>query len=298
MNIDAVFSGGGVKAFAFIGALEAMEEKGLVIKRAAGTSAGAILASMVLAGYKVSEMKQLLEEVDLSSFTDAPLYVRRFRLAKWLQLFFKMGIYKGDRFEKWLEAVLAKKGLKTFGDLPAGSLRMIASDLSLGKLIVIPDDLKKVYDVDPNTFPVAKAVRMSAGFPFFFMPEKLYGMLPEPSLMVDGGLLSNFPLWIFTSDKQQQKRPILGVKLSSSYIPELQRKRIRNAFDLCQAMLSAMKGAHDERYVSAWAEHNIISIPITDTNTMDLDISTANKEKLIGIGKESAVRYLTYWPGK
>jgi len=54
MNIDAVFSGGGVKAFAFIGALEAMEEKGLVIKRAAGTSAGAILASLVLAGYKVS----------------------------------------------------------------------------------------------------------------------------------------------------------------------------------------------------------------------------------------------------
>lgn len=42
MLIDGVFAGGGVKAFAFIGALQAMEEKNFTFSRIAGTSAGAL----------------------------------------------------------------------------------------------------------------------------------------------------------------------------------------------------------------------------------------------------------------
>ncbi|MGG3920846.1 patatin-like phospholipase family protein, partial [Geobacillus thermodenitrificans] len=51
MDIDIVFSGGGVKGFALIGAYEAIEEKGLRWKRLAGTSAGAMLAALLAAGY-------------------------------------------------------------------------------------------------------------------------------------------------------------------------------------------------------------------------------------------------------
>ncbi|KFL16373.1 hypothetical protein GT94_04495 [Geobacillus stearothermophilus] len=56
MNIDLVFSGGGVKGFALLGAYEAIEEKGLRWKRLAGTSAGALLAALLAAGYTAREI--------------------------------------------------------------------------------------------------------------------------------------------------------------------------------------------------------------------------------------------------
>ncbi len=46
IDIDGVFAGGGMKAIAFIGALEVMEEKNYKFRRLAGTSAGAIFAAL------------------------------------------------------------------------------------------------------------------------------------------------------------------------------------------------------------------------------------------------------------
>ena len=51
MLIDGVFSGGGLKGFALVGAYQVLEEKGYQFQRVAGTSAGAILASFIAAGY-------------------------------------------------------------------------------------------------------------------------------------------------------------------------------------------------------------------------------------------------------
>lgn len=47
MKIDTVFSGGGVKAFAFIGALQGLSEGSIKIERVAGTSAGAIMQHLL-----------------------------------------------------------------------------------------------------------------------------------------------------------------------------------------------------------------------------------------------------------
>src|SRR5690625_4751377 len=134
---------------------------------------------------------------------------------KWFTIYFKLGIYKGDRLEKWLEEKLSLKGIKTFKDIKSTYLKVIVSDLSLGKLVVIPDDLKRVYGIDPNNFSVATAVRMSAGFPYIFRPRYLKNN-QNKSVIVDGGLLSNFPLWVFNKKSNRSVRPLLGIKLSES----------------------------------------------------------------------------------
>ena len=72
MKIDGVFSGGGVKAYAFMGALQSIEENNLQLERVAGTSAGAIVASFIAASYRTEEINQLLQELDLQQFLDAP----------------------------------------------------------------------------------------------------------------------------------------------------------------------------------------------------------------------------------
>lgn len=43
MLVDGVFSGGGIKGFAYVGAMQELEERGIQFNRVAGTSAGAIL---------------------------------------------------------------------------------------------------------------------------------------------------------------------------------------------------------------------------------------------------------------
>lgn len=170
MKIDCVFSGGGVKAYSFLGALEALEDRNVQIERVAGTSAGAVIASLLAANYTSREIKNIFVDLQLKQLLDPPV-LSRVPLMKWVLFYFKKGLYKGDRLEKWLMDLLANKRIRTFYDIEPNYLKVIVSDISLGKLIIIPDDLKRVYNIDPNTFSVATAVRMSAGFPYFFMPK-------------------------------------------------------------------------------------------------------------------------------
>src|SRR5690625_4449123 len=100
MKIDAVFSGGGVKAFAFLGALEALEDKGYQIVRTAGSSAGAIVAGLLAAGYKVNELNQIMLNKDLKELLDSTKLEKYLPFLKWLSLYRSFGLYKGHLFEK------------------------------------------------------------------------------------------------------------------------------------------------------------------------------------------------------
>ena len=54
---NLVFSGGGVRGIAYLGALEMLDEYGIIenIQRVAGTSAGAITATIVSFGLSIQE---------------------------------------------------------------------------------------------------------------------------------------------------------------------------------------------------------------------------------------------------
>ena len=57
------FSGGGIKAFAHIGALKALEEKSIKFDMVAGTSSGSIIAVLYALGYKSDEMYKILTKI-------------------------------------------------------------------------------------------------------------------------------------------------------------------------------------------------------------------------------------------
>lgn len=295
MRIDAVFSGGGVKAYAYLGVLESIHNHQLQLERVAGTSAGAIVSALVAARYSYQEIQQLINELDVRLFMDPPLLTKYLPFMKWPLLYFQMGIYKGDRLEEWLTEKLEAKNIRTFKDIEEGYLKIIASDLTLGRLVVFPDDLMSFYGLHPNQFPIAKAVRMSAGFPFFFMPKKLPGKSKNKSIIVDGGLLSNFPLWIY-GRKKQQLRPVLGVKLTEVTGEVNETQTITNAFGMFYALFLTMKKAHDMRYISKAEENNILFIPVEDLAATDFNISEQKKSELSSVGKYKADEFLSRWP--
>ncbi|ESU30532.1 hypothetical protein G3A_21550 [Bacillus sp. 17376] len=292
MYIDGVFSGGGIKGLALVGACAAIEERGFRFKRVAGTSAGSLIAGLIAAGYTSTEMANLLDELDLKKFLDSRKTVIPSALTKWLFVYWRLGLYKGDELECWIADILAARGLRTFGDLAPDSLRIIASDLTNGRLLILPDDLPK-YGVDPRTFPVARAIRMSCSLPFFFEPVKLRDRVGM-NIVVDGGVLSNFPMWLFDKDNVKKVRPVLGVKLSQNLIQQPTNK-IKNALNMFEALFETMKDAHDSRYISRKHEKNIIFIPTEGNLTTEFQLSDEKKLELIDLGKKNAEKFFKSW---
>ncbi|WP_307255946.1 patatin-like phospholipase family protein [Oikeobacillus pervagus] len=290
MLIDGVFSGGGIKGFALVGAYQEIEEKGYVFSRLAGTSAGSIVAAFIAAGYKSKEIYQLLDELDTMKLLDSTSPID-FALFKWLAVFWKLGLYKGNALETWINEKLALKGVVTFADLPNQTLRVVASDITRGRMLVLPDDLKK-YGIHPKHFPVARAIRMSCTIPYFFQPVKLKGQ-DGVSLIVDGGVLSNFPMWLFDRDGRRT-RPVLGIKLSPHY-SEYPKYTIHNSFQLFHALFQTMKDAHDARYISRKHEKNIIFIKTNGTSATEFELNDEKKHALVETGRKAAREFLKKW---
>ena len=292
MHIDGVFSGGGIKGLALIGAYEVLEEKGFTFERVAGTSAGSIVAAFVAAKYTGKEIAGMLEQLDLSTLLDERKLLIPFPFAKWLFLYWRLGLYKGIALEKWLEEKLADKGIRTFSDLPKDSLRVIASDITNGVMLVLPDDLPK-YGIEPASFSVAKAIRMSCSLPFFFEPVAL-GTKQNKSIIVDGGVLSNFPMWLFDKENVKKIRPVIGIRLSHKQ-SEHPKHMIKNAFHLFGAMFETMKDAHDSRYISRKHEKNIIFIPSEGVMTTEFTLTKEKQGEIIQFGRDYAKKFLRTW---
>ncbi|GHH96959.1 patatin-like phospholipase family protein [Neobacillus kokaensis] len=292
MNIDGVFSGGGIKGFAMIGAYEEIERRGFKFVRVAGTSAGAIVAALIAAGYTSKEIYQLVDELDPTNLLDPRKTIIPFKFAKWLLLYWKLGLYKGNELEHWLEEKLAAKGLRTFSDLPPQALRLIASDLSNGQMVVLPEDLGK-YGISPESFSIAKAIRMSCSIPYFFEPVKMRS-IDGINILVDGGVLSNFPMWLFDKDNVKKVRPVLGIKLSANEY-EHQKHKINNGIELFGALFETMKDAHDSRYISKKHAENIIFIPTEGIVTTEFKLTDEKKQALFDFGREHARRFLSKW---
>lgn len=290
MEIDGVFSGGGMKAIAFVGAIEVMEKEGFLFKKVAGTSAGAIIAALLTAGYKSKEINHILTEVNFKKFLDRPSTRIPFPFIKWASFYWRMGLFKGDALEKWMKNLLKEKGIATFADIEEGSLKIIASDLTKGKLITLPDDLRD-YGLNPHSFSIAKAVRMSAGIPYFFEPVKIYDGLGMKSIVVDGAVLSNFPIWLFEGD---QERPIVGFRLSPQ-LEHIPPNIINNAVDMLPALIETMLHAHDARHISKKIADHIIFIPVESVKTTDFHLTEKVKKQLVDTGKQRAEEFVKKW---
>ncbi|MCM3724566.1 patatin-like phospholipase family protein [Neobacillus cucumis] len=292
MNIDGVFSGGGIKGFALIGAYEELESRGFKFVRVAGTSAGSIIAALVAAGYTSKEIYELVDEFDLPKLLDSRKSIIPFSIAKWLLVYWKLGLYKGNELERWLKEKLEAKGLRTFSDLPPDTLRLIASDLTNGQMVVLPDDLEK-FGINPGSFSIAKAIRMSCSIPYFFEPVKLRS-IDGVNVLVDGGVLSNFPMWLFDKENVKKVRPVLGIKLSPSEY-EHEKHQIKNGIQLFGALFETMKDAHDQRYISKKHVENIIFIKAEGVSLTEFSLTNEKKQKLFDIGREHAKTFLNRW---
>jgi NTE family protein len=314
---DGIFEGGGVKGIAFVGALEAARELVGIEEwvNVAGTSAGAIVAALLAAGYPAEELESKLP-ADYGPYADYGLG-GRYVGGAW-NLLFHRGMARGRAFEEWLGDLLEESPLRdrdaTFArlersDLPADiapeqreaarfRLRVIASDLTAGRMLVLPQDIAGYRRLDgeelqPETLKVAEAVRMSMSFPFFFEPVRLLDEKRHEHLIVDGGLLSNYPIWLF-DNPGAMRRYTWGFRLQpGGPHAEPALRSIRGPFweaRMARAIMHATMSAWDDRAERS-SRVRTIDIPTGRTKTLKFKLGADEVQRLKDSGYAAATEF-------
>lgn len=291
MRADAVFEGGGARGIAFVGAIQAMEEEKVEWERLAGTSAGAVIAALLASGYKSYEIRDRLSEIDFSKLRGKTILNRIPIFGTFLELMVHLGIYKNDYLETWMDSLLSKKGIKTFADLPDGKLKIIASDVSNGQMLILPDDLDR-YSMTPADLKVSTAVMMSASLPFFFRPVIWKLKDRNKSYILDGGLLSNFPIWIFDTT-EQPRFPTFGFHFVKDEVNI--DAVIPTPIHLFKNIFKTMLQAHDLRHMNEETIERTIQIPTGHINATDFELNEDEIDFLYKSGYTSAKEFLANW---
>jgi NTE family protein len=316
LQADLVFEGGGVKGIALAGAYLELAAQGYRPQCVAGTSAGAIIAALVAAGYDAAEIEAVaLHELQFRDVADHTLTGHLGRPGAILGLLAHRGMHSGARFHDWLSQRLAAKGVTKFGDLRDGAaalesrryrLQVIASDLTARRMLVLPRDAPVLGVEDPDELEVAQAVRMSTSVPILFDPVIHHNpRTGEDHVVVDGALLSNFPVWVFDAPAGVAPRfPTFGLTLArpaqrDAVLPSQAPRGL--AADLAadlgylKAIVETMMEAHDRRALDASTRVRTISLPTHGVGAIDFGISDERREQLLTAGREATARFLDAW---
>lgn len=310
-NCNVVLAGGGVKGIGHIGAICALEQQGYQFKNVAGSSAGAIVASLLAVGYRGEEMRALMEDIDYVKFRQEDVLDRFKTIGKVFSVLLNYGIYSSAYLEQWLNDQLMKKHATCFGDIKREdgtyALQVTVSDISDQKLLVFPKDLQS-FHIDMDSFPIARAVRMSMSIPFYYEPYSLNDIQGNPHYMVDGGMLSNYPIWILDDGQSVLKHPTFGFKFINSSDDRICKKDIPacdTIIDYTKAVISTLLDANDNFHISRSKGDFARSILIPSTiqlqgeekriGTTDFDITKEESRALFENGYIAAKKFLKTW---
>src|SRR6187399_3291631 len=223
-----VFEGAGVRGIAYCGAVQEMESKKMMdsIERVGGTSSGAIIALTISLGYSGKEIENIISKTNFKKFNDGGFFFIGGinRLNKYF------GWYKGKKFEKWLEKVIKEKTgnenitFEEFHQKGFKDLYITGTSLNKQKAVIFS------YESYPK-MKIKDAVRISISIPLYFEPvfiDSLGKTFDRPrqkqgfDMMVDGGILENFPIHIF--DRQQPDLYTIGFRIDHS--PQIENDKV------------------------------------------------------------------------
>jgi NTE family protein len=370
MNYDVVFEGGGAKGMVFVGACEEFFTRGHSFGRLLGTSAGAITATLLAAGYTADEMLEALLEKDTDGrslfagfmgspapFSDAELQAsatRRFldgvdftfvpdvlqknlhgsllkalsrneQFRHVLALIERGGWFAADQFVTWfgkkLDSGSWKGSTRSFSGMTLAQFysatgvehSVVASDTTDAKILVLN------HRTAPDC-PVIWATRMSMSIPVVWNEVpwqanwgKYLGRDVEGHAIVDGGILSNFPIELFVSDAPQivklmgpkEDSPILGMLIDERLTVPTAAKGIFVNVNIKPGELATVQRlkrlvdtattAHDKMVMDEYA-NCVVHLPAAGYGTTEFDMSEERRDALVAAGRTAMAAYLDQEP--
>lgn len=330
---NLVFEGGGIKGIAYVGALEELEQKGILhkIQRVGGTSTGAIVATLVGLGYSAGEIRAVLWNLDFKKFMDSSWgVIRDFKRLKE-----SFGWYKGDYFRQWIGDIIKKKTGNaniTF----AQAEKLITRKKGFRSLYFMVTNLSTCFSevMSAEKYPgvcVADAVRFSMSIPFFFAAKR--GLRGD--VYVDGGVLDNYPVKLFDRErylsvpengqktvyytkenkaflkKHPESSPYiynketLGFRLDSKEEVSMFRDQaeppsheISDLFDFVSAVVRTYMDSQNNQHLHSDDWQRTIYIDTLGVGTTDFSIADKTKQALLESGRKGVREYFAWYDNK
>ncbi|MBI1308096.1 MAG: hypothetical protein GC181_15940 [Bacteroidetes bacterium] len=313
---NLVLEGGGMKGMTYPGAFMALDSLHMLdsLKRIAGTSSGALNGALLAIGMTPQEIYEVSMATNHRKFNQKgfPLIGPYRRMKR------SYGINSSDRYAKMIGDVLEKyTGNRniTFRELhDSAQLKSKYKDLYVtGTCLNNRQTIIFSYESFPD-MKLVDAIRISSTLPMHF--ETIF-MTPQGKiishkkmndstlLMVDGGLLMNYPIHVFDSlicdDKCVEYKPnpnTLGLRLDNTEQIEHDRNGMEKKPSLIDGFSPYMRAMYDMSFEKInrlnlspadWAR--TISIDGLDAGTKVRKLKKEEKEALVASGKRCVIKY-------
>jgi NTE family protein len=308
-----VFEGAGIRGIAYAGAIEELEQQHKLDEIIAfgGTSAGAITSTMLAFGYTGRELDSIISSTRFQRFNDG-----RFLFVGGVYRFSKrFGWYRGERFSSWMGNLIKLKCGNADITFKEAHERGFKDLFLTATSLIHQESLVLSYKNFPD-MKIKDAVRISMSIPLYYQAVyidsaghtfKKQNKDGTYNMLVDGGILMNFPIQIFDSvyiDHGEKKRiankHTLGIRIDSD-------EQIHN--DLTQHRLAKIPISNLGDYLSAFYTITLEQLNRQSLTTEDWQrtiqisnkgigpkvkkLSRKQKELLVESGRESVKRFLT-----
>lgn len=222
-RIGLALAGGAALGFAHLGVLEIIDSLDIPVDFIAGTSMGGIVGGLYSVGYSVPELVNITLSTNWTDiFTDKPSrrlmpYFEKKNTGRY-QVEFALdgltpvlpsGLIMGQKVSLIFSSLTyGFDNLETFDDLPT-PFRCVAVDLITGKEVIL----------DKGSLSIA--LRSTMSIPTVFAPIEY-----EDKLLIDGGVLNNFPVDVV---RDMGADIVIGLNL---VYPEKTKEDYSNLFDV------------------------------------------------------------------
>lgn len=312
---NLVLSGGGVYGICEIGKLKFLEDQGLdisKIKKFAGCSIGALMATLISIGYSVDQLYKIILGTNFSAFKLSNFYndakklqaikgvdtmidskgqinmtflsaVQHFlgknkigkfdKLFKNAKNFYNLGgAYDCKDFLDWVEKVVEKK-------IEKKKIKFLELYQKTNKELNIVATNMNTHELaifNHKTSPdliVSQAVLISMSVPFLVCP-RIY----KNDVYLDGGIKCNFPIDIFKDEREKT----VGIELIEG---KKERMEIKNVIDLSKSVINLLISSRFPDFDRN--NYTIYQIDINqgpDINLLDFNLTNDQKAELYNFG--------------
>ncbi len=278
IKYNCVFGGGGIRGMCYIGAVKALQECEIEIESIAGSSVGAVFASLFAVGYKAEEIKELFFDFNFNMFRD--ININLFNA--------DISLSKGEIFLDWLREKIGKKILKNnYNKNSKVRFKDIECDL---QILTIDINTNTPFIFSKENTPdeeIAFAVRISAGLPGLMKPINI-----GDSILVDGDLIKSWPAWKIYNSLNSSDTRLLEFRLEGSR----DGSDIKNPMDYVNSIINTIWYLSTENVFNEYHQndrYDFIIIDAKDIILFDFTIDKEIKEKLIDKGYHVTKEYLT-----
>ena len=246
------------------------------------------------------------------SFIDKGGFYAANRFLSWLREKLNCGTYPFERgsFGKGTERNFGDMDLDQFQDATGVDLSLIASDTTDANILILNSRTA------PNC-PLIWAVRMSMSFPLLWQEvvwRTEWGKYRDKDIsghtVVDGGMLSNFPIELFISN-QRHVINVMGEKITDQLhvlgllidegleVPgEIQETANIEGFELgklqtvqrVMKLINTMTQAHDKKVIDEY-ERLVVRLPAKGYGTIEFGMNEERRNALVNAGRNAAAHY-------